>query len=105
MYYIDYSLNTNYMIRNLLKAANALTFSTMFLLLLAGCNKNTIIFEDGTTPNGSSGNEDPGNSTLVTFNASVEGRNLLRSMSSTAAQEPREAPRRQAFTLPHLPGC
>lgn len=69
------------MIRNLLKAANALTFSTMFLLLLAGCNKNTIIFEDGTTPNGSSGNEDPGNSTLVTFNASVEGRNLLRSMS------------------------
>lgn len=48
MYYIDYSLNTNYMIRNLLKAANALTFSTMFLLLLAGCNKNTIIFEDGT---------------------------------------------------------
>jgi len=60
---------------------NALTFSTMFLLLLAGCNKNTIIFEDGTTPNGSSGNEDPGNSTLVTFNASVEGRNLLRSMS------------------------
>ena len=49
MYYIDYSLNTNYMIRNLLKAANALTFSTMFLLLLAGCNKNTIIFEDGTT--------------------------------------------------------
>ena len=27
------------------------------------------------------GNEDPGNSTLVTFNASVEGRNLLRSMS------------------------
>ena len=56
MYYIDYSLNTNYMIRNLLKAANALTFSTMFLLLLAGCNKNTIIFEDGTTPNGSSGN-------------------------------------------------
>ena len=52
MYYIDYSLNTNYMIRNLLKAANALTFSTMFLLLLAGCNKNTIIFEDGTTPNG-----------------------------------------------------
>ena len=81
MYYIDYSLNTNYMIRNLLKAANALTFSTMFLLLLAGCNKNTIIFEDGTTPNGSSGNEDPGNSTLVTFNASVEGRNLLRSMS------------------------
>lgn len=43
MYYIDYSLNTNYMIRNLLKAANALTFSTMFLLLLAGCNKNTII--------------------------------------------------------------
>ena len=69
------------MIRNLLKAANALTFSTMFLLLLAGCNKNTIIFEDGTTPNSSSGNEDPGNSTLVTFNASVEGRNLLRSMS------------------------
>ena len=55
MYYIDYSLNTNYMIRNLLKAANALTFSTMFLLLLAGCNKNTIIFEDGTTPNDSSG--------------------------------------------------
>ena len=50
MYYIDYSLNTNYMIRNLLKAANALTFSTMFLLLLAGCNKNTIIFEDGTPP-------------------------------------------------------
>lgn len=47
MYYIDYSLNTNYMIRNLLKAANALTFSTMFLLLLAGCNKNTIIFEIG----------------------------------------------------------
>ena len=45
MYYIDYSLNTNYMIRNLLKAANALTFSTMFLLLLAGCNKNTIIFD------------------------------------------------------------
>ena len=29
MYYIDYSLNTNYMIRNALKAANALTFSTM----------------------------------------------------------------------------
>lgn len=55
------------MIRNLLKAANALTFSTMFLLLLAGCNKNTIIFEDGTSPNGSSGNEDPGNSTLVTL--------------------------------------
>ena len=68
MYYIDYSLNTNYMIRNLLKAANALTFSTMFLLLLAGCNKNTIIFEDGTTPNGSSGNEDPGNSTLKVTN-------------------------------------
>ena len=43
MYYIDYSLNTNYMIRNLLKAANALTFSTMFLLLLAGYNKNTIL--------------------------------------------------------------
>ena len=53
------------MIRNLLKAANALTFSTMFLLLLAGCNKNTIIFEDGTTPNGSS-NDGPWNSTLVT---------------------------------------
>lgn len=99
------------MIRNLLKAANGrLPFSTMFLLLLAGCNKNTIIFEDGTTPNGSSGNEDPGNSTLVTFNASVEGRNLLRSMSpmikgykagfmsSTATPEPREAPRRQVFT-------
>ena len=47
MYYIDYSLNTNYMIRNLLKAANALTFSTMFLLVLARCNKNTIIIEDG----------------------------------------------------------
>lgn len=45
MYYIDYSLNTNYMIRNLLKAANALTFRTMFLLLLAGCNKNTIILK------------------------------------------------------------
>ena len=36
MYYIDYSLNTNYMIRNLLKAANALTFSTMFLHRLRG---------------------------------------------------------------------
>ena len=87
MYYIDYSLNTNYMIRNLLKAANALTFSTMFLLLLAGCNKNTIIFEDGTTPNGSSGNEDPGNSTLVTFNASVEGRNLFTDILRRVASE------------------
>ena len=87
MYYIDYSLNTNYMIRNLLKAANALTFSTMFLLLLAGCNKNTIIFEDGTTPNGSSGNEDPGNSTLVTFNASVEGRNLFTDILRRVAGE------------------
>ena len=44
MYYIDYSLNTNYMIRNLLKAANALTFSTMFLLLLAGCNNPERLF-------------------------------------------------------------
>ena len=69
------------MIRNLLKAANALTFSTMFLLLLAGCNKNTIILRMEQPRTALRGNEDPGNSTLVTFNASVEGRNLLRSMS------------------------
>lgn len=69
------------MIRNLLRAANALTFGTMVLLLFAGCNKNTIIFEDGTTSGQSSGNNNQGNNTLITFNASVEGRNILRSMS------------------------
>lgn len=69
------------MIRNLQKAANALTFSAMALLLLAGCNKNSIIFGEETRPGESSGNSNPENNTLVTFNASVEGRNILRSMS------------------------
>lgn len=44
------------------------------LLLFAGCSKNTIIFEDGWKDSNSN---NPDGKTLVTFNASVEDRNLL----------------------------
>ncbi|RHJ83198.1 fimbrillin family protein [Parabacteroides sp. AM08-6] len=50
---------------------------TSIILLLSGCSKNTIIFENGDENN-------PTNTgiTLVTFNAAVEGRNLqTRAMS------------------------
>lgn len=51
-----------------------------FLLEMSGCAKNTVIFEPDEEESG--GNNIPKGSTLVTFNASVEGRNLLtRSMS------------------------
>lgn len=52
-----------------------------FFLLFANCAKNTVIFE-GENGEGASAGNIPKGSTLVTFNASVEGRNLLtRSMS------------------------
>lgn len=51
-----------------------------FLLEVSGCAKNTVIIEPDKEESG--GNDVPKGSTLVTFTASVEGRNLLtRSMS------------------------
>lgn len=70
------------MIRNLLKAANALTLATAAILLLGGCSKNTIIIDGDWKPGQSTDdNNNPDDNTLVTFNAAVEGRNLLRSMA------------------------
>lgn len=52
----------------------------IFFLEISGCAKSTVIFDPDE--NGSVGNNLPEGSTLVTFNASVEGRNLLtRSMT------------------------
>lgn len=57
--------------------ASKLFLSASVLFLFTGCNKNTIIFENGDETGNSSGK-----TTLVTFNASVEGRNhLTRAMS------------------------
>lgn len=70
------------MIRNLLKAANALTLATAAILLLGGCSKNTIIIDGDWKPGQSNGgSSNPDDNTLVTFNAAVEGRNLFRSMT------------------------
>ncbi|CAK7016377.1 MAG: hypothetical protein PARBA_00678 [Parabacteroides sp.] len=62
----------------LLKAAKTVVCLTA-VLLFSGCSKNTIILDAGGDKN-NSGNHS--GSTLVAFNASVEGRNLFtRSMS------------------------
>ena len=63
----------------LLKTAKAIVFASV-LLTVSGCNKNTIILEYGGDDE--SGGSQSGKTTLVTFNASIEGRNLLtRAMS------------------------
>lgn len=69
------------MIRKFLKAANALTIIAAAILLLGGCSKNTIIIDGDHEHDPTSDNENPESNTLVTFNASVEGRNLLRAMT------------------------
>lgn len=87
-------------------------------LLFYSCAKNTVIFEDENGEESSSGNI-PKGSTLVTFNASVEGRNLLtRSMSpmekgiqnrlfayrSSAANTGEAAPSAQGLYITTSPG-
>ena len=67
-----------------------LAVSALTVLLLGACSKNNIYIdiaypdEEGNNGN-SSGNDDNGNpakeSALVTFSASVEGRNITRAMS------------------------
>lgn len=49
-------------------------------LFAAGCSKSTINIYDGEQESGTSGQSDTGN-TLVTFNASIESRNMTRAMS------------------------
>lgn len=64
----------------LLKTIQGIAFICV-LLLSAGCSKNTIILEFGKEED-PSGENTPAGTTLVTFNASIEGRNLLtRAMS------------------------
>lgn len=68
-----------------------LAVSALAALLLGSCSKNNIYIDvitpDGTDNNGGSGNNDNDNGnpaqerTLVTFSASIEGRNLTRAMS------------------------
>ena len=63
----------------LLKTTKAVVFAGV-LLVFSGCNKNTIILGYGEDDD--TGSSQSGKTTLVTFNASVEGRNLLtRAMS------------------------
>ena len=51
------------------------------IFFFAGCSKNTIILEVGDENKPSGGNNTEGTN-LVTFNASIEGRNLMtRAMS------------------------
>lgn len=89
-----------------------------FFLLFDNCAKNTVIFE-GEEGAGTSTGSVPKGSTLVTFNASVEGRNLLtRSMSpmekgiqnrlfayrSSAANTGEAAPAAQGLYITTSPG-
>lgn len=58
--------------------------AALSLLLLGGCSKTTVIIEGGGSGSGNgNGNSDTpdGTQTLVTFHASVEGRNMTRSMT------------------------
>ena len=61
--------------RNILRAVALLLLSAS--LVLTGCSKNTIIIEPGAGGNTGNGSE----SSLITFHASVESRNMTRSMS------------------------
>lgn len=59
-------------------------FQSVFILSIflsvAGCSKSTINIYDGKEESGTSGQADEGQ-TLVTFNASIESRNMTRAMS------------------------
>lgn len=58
---------------------------SLVMLFFAGCSKNTIIIEYGGDDDGS-GTSVPEGKALITFNASIEGRNLLtRAMSPMSA--------------------
>ena len=64
----------------LLKTTQLLVFIYV-IFFFAGCSKNTIILEVGDENKPSGGNNTEGTN-LVTFNASIEGRNLMtRAMS------------------------
>lgn len=64
----------------LLKPAKLLLSSVFIILLLGACSKNNIYIDLGDRNDENS--DDPGKGTaLITFNASVEGRNLTRAMT------------------------
>lgn len=80
----------------LLKTAKTIAVAGV-ILLFSGCSKNTIILEYGGDDD-NTGSGSNGKTTLVTFNASIEGRNLL-----TKAMSPMEKGiqnRLFAFRLP-----
>lgn len=64
-----------------LRTTQAILFA-FAILFFFGCSKNTIILEYGGDDDNGSGGNVPSGQSLVTFNATIEGRNLLtRAMS------------------------